>query len=165
MLTYYRDHTVEVTSAAIHIHGRVFALAELEYVWHQEGDPDPQVRRRVARRGVLNIGVVVGAILAIIGVIYLVTASITDPGAAATVLVPLAVVVLLVALAGPLLEWLLHRFDRGYDMGTKVHEIWAIWRGKELMLLRVSDETRFGKIYRSIQRALEQHGAPPVSSP
>lgn len=41
--------------------------------------------------------------------------------------------------------------------GRKAREIWAIWRGKELMLLRVSDKTRFGQIYRAIQRALEQH--------
>jgi hypothetical protein len=36
-------------------------------------------------------------------------------------------------------------------------EIWAIWRGKELMLLRITDKTRFGQIYRAIQRTLEQH--------
>jgi hypothetical protein len=36
-------------------------------------------------------------------------------------------------------------------------EIWAIWRGKELMLLHVTDTTRFGQIYRAIQRTLEQN--------
>jgi hypothetical protein len=40
---------------------------------------------------------------------------------------------------------------------TKAREIWAIWQGKERMLLRVSDETRFGQIYRAIQRAFEQN--------
>jgi hypothetical protein len=39
----------------------------------------------------------------------------------------------------------------------KGREIWAVWRGKELMLLRVTDKTRFGQIYRAIQRTLEQH--------
>lgn len=38
----------------------------------------------------------------------------------------------------------------------KGREIWAIWRGKEVMLLRVPDKTRFGQIYRAIQRAFEQ---------
>jgi hypothetical protein len=157
VLTYYRDRTVEVTSAAIHIHGRVFALAELDYVWHTEVQADPSVRRRAARRGALNISVVVAIVLALLGIIFLIATTVTNPGTAAFVLVPLAVVVLLVALAGPLLEWLLHRLDHSYDLGTKVHEIWASWHGKEILLLRVSDETRFGQIYRSIQRALENH--------
>jgi hypothetical protein len=39
----------------------------------------------------------------------------------------------------------------------KGREIWAVWRGKERMLLRVTDKTRFGQIYRAIQRTLEQH--------
>jgi len=157
VLTYYRDRTVEVTSVAVHIHGRVFALSELEYVWHLEVQADRSVRRRAASRGALNIGVVVAIILALLGIVFLVTASLTSPGTAAAVLVPLAVVVLLVALAGPLLEWLLHRLDHSYDLGTKVHEIWAVWHSKEILLLRVADETRFGQIYRSIQRALENH--------
>jgi len=38
----------------------------------------------------------------------------------------------------------------------KGREIWAVWRGKELMLLRIEDKTRFGQIYRAIQRAFEQ---------
>jgi hypothetical protein len=157
VLTYYRDRTVEVTSVAVEVHGRVFALSELEYVWHLEVQADPSVRRRAASRGTLNIGIVVSAILTLLGIVYLVTAALTSPGTAAAVLVPLAVVVLLVALAGPLLEWLLHRLDHSYDLGTKVHEIWAVWHGKELLLLRIADETRFGQIYRSIQRALENH--------
>ncbi|GIH04603.1 hypothetical protein Rhe02_26700 [Rhizocola hellebori] len=157
MLTYYRDRTVEVTSVAVHIHGRVYALSELEYVWHLEVQADPSVRRRAASRGALNIGVVVAVILALLGIVFLVTATLTNPGTAAAVLVPLAVVVLLVAMAGPMLEWVLHRFDRSYDVGSKVHEIWCVRHGKELLLIRVADETRFGKIYRSIQRALENH--------
>ncbi len=157
MLTYYRDRTVEVTSVAVHIHGRVFALSELEYVWHLQVQADRSVRRRAASRGALNIGVVVAIILALLGIVFLITASLTSPGTAAAVLIPLAVVVLLVALAGPLLEWLLHRLDKSYDLGTKVHEIWAVWHSKEILLLRVTDETRFGQIYRSIQRALENH--------
>jgi hypothetical protein len=40
---------------------------------------------------------------------------------------------------------------------SKGREIWAIWRGKELMLLHVKDTTRFGQIYRAIQRTLEQN--------
>lgn len=40
---------------------------------------------------------------------------------------------------------------------TKAREIWAVWHGQELMLLRISDPTRFGQIYRAIQRAFEQN--------
>ena len=158
MLTYYRDRTVEVTSIAIRINGKVFTLTDLDYVWHVQVEADRSMRGRVARRGALNIGVVVAIILAVLGIVFLVTAAMTNPVTAAAVLIPLAVVVLLVALAGPLLEWLLHRLDRSYDLGTKVHEIWAAMQGKEIVLLRIADETRFGKIYRSIERALENQG-------
>lgn len=157
MIVYYRDPAVEVTSTAIHIHDRVFRLEDLEYVWHREITADPRSVRRLAGRGALNAGVVVGAVLCLLGLIYLVAATVGDPGAAGRVLVPLAVVVLLVGLAGPALEWTLHRLDHSYDQGISMHEIWAVWRGRELLLLRVADESRFGRIYRSIQRALEQH--------
>lgn len=157
MIVYYRDPAVEVTSTAIHIHDRVFRLEDLEYVWHREITADPRSMRRLAGRGALNAGVVVGAVLALLGLIYLIAATVGDPGAAGRVLVPLALVVLLVGLAGPALEWTLHRLDHSYDQGIGMHEIWAVWRGRELLLLRVADEARFGRIYRSIQRALEQH--------
>ncbi|MEU7821176.1 DUF6232 family protein [Catellatospora sp. NPDC049133] len=157
MIVYYRDPAVEVTSTAIHIHDRVFRLEDLEYVWHREITADPRSMRRLAGRGALNAGVVVGAVLALLGLIYLIAATVGDPGAAGRVLVPLAIVVLLVGLAGPMLEWILHRLDHSYDQGISMHEIWAVWRGRELLLLRVADESRFGRIYRSIQRALEQH--------
>ncbi len=155
MFTYYRDRTVEVTSLALSIHGREFPLDELEYVWHREIGPNPDVRRRVARRGALRIGLVVAAIIGILGAIYLLYTAFFDRTAAASVLLPLVVVVLLVALSGPFLEWTLHRLDHSYDIGAKVHEIWAVWQGKEIMLLRIADETKFGQIYRSIQRAME----------
>lgn len=157
MTVYYRDSAVEVTSTEVNIHNRVFKLNELEYVWHREIPFDPAVRRRMMGRGALNIGVVVGGVLAALGVVYLVTAAFGDATTVGRVLLPLGGVVLLVGLAGPLLELVLHRLDASYDQGAAVHEIWVVWRGKELMLLRIADESRFGKIYRSIQRALEQH--------
>jgi hypothetical protein len=40
---------------------------------------------------------------------------------------------------------------------SKAREIWAIWNGQQLMLLRIADQTRFGQIYRAIQRAYEQN--------
>ncbi|MEV0456797.1 DUF6232 family protein [Catellatospora methionotrophica] len=157
MIVYYRDPAVEVTSTAIHIHDRVFQLGDLEYVWHREITADPRSMRRMAGRGALNAGLVVGGALTLLGLIYLVATTLGDSGAAGRVLVPLAIVVLLVGLAGPALEWTLHRLDHSYDQGIAMHEIWAVWRGRELLLLRVNDEARFGRIYRSIQRALEQH--------
>jgi hypothetical protein len=158
MTVYYRDPAVEVTSTAIHIHDRVFRLEDLEYVWHREITADPRSVRLLAGRGALNAGVVIGGVLALLGLIYLVVSAVGEPGTAGRVLAPLAIVVLLVGLAGPALEWTLHRLDHSYDRGVAMHEIWAVWRGRELLLLRVADESRFGRIYRSIQRALEQHG-------
>jgi hypothetical protein len=87
VLTYYSDKTVEVTSQALNINGRIFLLRDLGDIWHRDAGPES------------NAG------------------------------------------------------------GRKAREIWAVWRGEELMLLRVTDKTRFGQIYRAIQRAFEQLAA------
>jgi hypothetical protein len=56
----------------------------------------------------------------------------------------------------PLLDLILGGMERTYDRGTRVHEIWARWRGTEVLLVRTADKTRFGRIYRALQRAVEQ---------
>jgi hypothetical protein len=58
-------------------------------------------------------------------------------------------------LAGPLADVLLERMDRSYARGSRQVEIWALWRGRRVLLLRTGDQLRFGKIYRALQRAME----------
>lgn len=47
--------------------------------------------------------------------------------------------------------------DRQPGRSDNTREIWAIWRGQTLMLLRIADRTRFGQVYRAIERALDQN--------
>jgi hypothetical protein len=42
-----------------------------------------------------------------------------------------------------------------YSRGVVVQEIWADWHGQDILLLRCSDQLRFGQIYRALQRAVE----------
>ena len=57
----------------------------------------------------------------------------------------------------PLLwEWALHRIDDSYDRGNAIYEVWAETQGTQVLLLRIDDAARFGKIYRALQRALGQ---------
>jgi hypothetical protein len=159
-IVYYHDDAVEVTSTGINIRNRRFALAELEYVWHQQAAASVRARHEFAHRSLIKVGLLTGAVLAAFGVVYLIVSAFGDAGPAIEVLLPLAAVVVLLAFAGPILEWALHRLDHSYDLGSNVHEIWVRWRGKEIMLLRIADELKFGQIYRSIERAMEQQSQP-----
>ena len=55
--------------------------------------------------------------------------------------------------AGPLLDPILGKLDDSFDRGLHVHEIWVEWQGREILLLQTRDASRFGRIYRAVQRA------------
>ncbi len=139
-----------VTSTAINVGGRVYPLAELSYVWYRRGRPSIAVWVRRLVRVILLIAT---------AVVVLRLPSLLLGGVVQYVLL-----ILLVIVAGPLFfgvfpVWglpLLPALDRSYLRGMGVHEIWTRWRGQELLLVRVDDVTRFGKIYRAIERAIEQ---------
>jgi len=141
---------VWVTSTAINVGGRVYPLAELSYVWYRRGRPSIAVWVRRLVRVILLIAT---------AVVVLRLPSLLLGGVVQYVLL-----ILLVIVAGPLFfgvfpVWglpLLPALDRSYLRGMGVHEIWTRWRGQELLLVRVDDVTRFGKIYRAIERAIEQ---------
>lgn len=166
MITYYRDESVAVTSTFIQINGQLFRLVDLDYIWHREASPDWRVRGRTFGRGVLNTAMILAGFVGVIALVAIIAAAYGESKLAAAVgdlpiprntLLLLAVVLLLLGLVAPVWEWALHRVDDSYDKGNAIYEIWASIGGQELMLLRLSDATRFGKIYRSIERALEQH--------
>lgn len=146
--TYYHDPAVRVTADHIEVNGRVYPLAELARVWYRWGE---RSWRTVVRRGVLGAAVLFPITLALIGV--LVALSIGASGTATVALVAGALLVGL--LAGPLADVLLEHVDRSYARGSRQVEIWAVWRGGPVLLLRTGDRLRFGKIYRALQRALE----------
>lgn len=161
MITFYRDDTVVVTSAYLDIDGERYRLAELDYVWHREVRPTWRVRGRTAGRGVLNIIMILAGFVGAIILISIISAAWTESHLADTVALPrntlilLAVVLILMGFIAPIWEWMLHRVDESYDKGDAIYEVWAQTRGREVLLLRFDDVTRFGKIYRAIERALE----------
>jgi len=144
----YRDPSVRVTSAMIEVDGKAYPLRELVRVWHRRGE---RSWRAVAGRGALGVAMSIPIVLAVIGVVVALSLELSTT-------VTLAVVcgaVLVGFLAGPLADVLLEHLDRSYARGSREVEIWALWRGHPVLLLRTGDQLRFGKIYRALQRALE----------
>jgi len=148
MITYYRDPSVLVTSDAIRVDGRSYPLAELARVWHRRGR---RSWRTVAGRGALGVAMLVPLGLAAIGIAVALTFD-----ASRNTTIALVGGAILVGLAvGPLADFLLEHMDRSYARGTRAQEIWAEWRGTQVLLVQTGDALRFGKIYRALQRAIE----------
>jgi hypothetical protein len=152
MITFYSDDSVRITSAAVQVGERSFALHDLAMVWHQKGQPVPgRLRRALLLRstlGLLPLAPLAAAIVTVTVALRLDTAPINR----VTLLVLGGLFGLL---AWPLLDLALGRVDRTYDRGTRVHEIWARVRGTDVLLLRTGNAMRFGRVYRALQRALE----------
>ncbi|WP_051366018.1 DUF6232 family protein [Hamadaea tsunoensis] len=160
MITYYKDPQVQVTSETLRVGDVRIPLDRLQYVWHTSAEAPPKVRLRLVGRGAVGFGFVIGGLLALIGIVYLLALVIGDAATAGRVLLPLAGVVALVGLAGPLVEMGMHRIDRNVDQGSQVREIWSVVDGQERCLIRIADAQRFGRIYRALERAIEAAGAP-----
>ncbi|WP_027346514.1 DUF6232 family protein [Hamadaea tsunoensis] len=158
MITYYRDPTVLVTSAYVQVEGRAWRLSELEYVWHREAPPTWRVRGRTASRGLLNTAMILVGILGFVLLIAFLAAGYTEAtsvgGVPRSTLLLLAVVLILIGVGVPVWEWALHRVDESYDKGDAIYEIWAQVDGRSVLVLRLADLTRFGQIYRALERAL-----------
>jgi hypothetical protein len=153
--TYYRDGEVTVTDTSVDVGTRTFLISELRYVWHERGRPTLRTTgRRVGRVGlilVLTVPVVACGVV-VAGVVADEQGAWARLGVAA-VLIVLGVVALM--LLAPIIELSMMALERSYDRGVSVREIWIRWRDQDMMLLRTADATRFGKIYRAIQRAVE----------
>jgi hypothetical protein len=147
--TYYRDPEVWITSSGVHMNGRDLPLAALMQVWHRQG------RRSwgtVAGRGMLALAILaplaVGGLGITIGLILHASASITAVLLGGGILLGLTTV--------PVADLVLDRVDRSYDRGSRALQIWARTRNGEILLLSTRDRARFGRVYRALQRALEQ---------
>lgn len=154
MITYYDDRSVRVDSTAIRVDGRAYPLAEIGMVWHRRGDRSWRVLAGRGAIGVALAGPLVAALLGVALALWLhrsLTVTVAIVGA--SVLVGLAV--------GPLADFLFEHLDRSYVRGSRQWEMWARWRGHPVLLLRTGDALRFGKIYRAVQRAMENAGPAP----
>jgi hypothetical protein len=154
---YYQDDTVQVTSELVHAGGHRVPVAELTYVWHVRGRGSVRSRSRLLGRGVLIFLLSIPPLVAMVCVLSL-AYSAQDRGNWRLAVTIFAVCVVVALALTPFLELPLGWLDRSYDRGTGVYELWVQRQGQELMLLRIADAMRFGRIYRAVQRAVEQHG-------
>jgi uncharacterized protein DUF6232 len=156
VLVYYRDLEVTVTDTAVMIGARAFRIVDLEYVWHQRGR---QTWRTLARRlsRIVLIAVLTAPVVAlgvIVGDVMFAPRSLPARAVAALVVITVGVIALM--LLSPVFELPMMALERSYDRGTAVREIWVRWRDQDLMILRTTDASRFGRIYRAIERAVER---------
>lgn len=157
MTTYYRDPQVWVTSAEVRMDGVGYPLARLEYVWHRRGRPD---RGALSRRGLrvllLGVTLLLGMLCLVKTPVVLAVAA-RIPGVGMRIALAAAASLASFALFWPLAELVLAGLDHVNVHGVVTHEIWARCGGEEILLLRTSDSLRFGRVYRALQRALENH--------
>jgi hypothetical protein len=152
MVTYYRDDTVHITAEAIQVCDRRYPLDQLSYVWHRR-------TARLRRGGYMLLsrgGLIAVMILLLVGVGFAarrVNLHDTDPMVLAGGILAVIVVAAAAAFA---LEGVLNMIDRTYEHGRGVHEIWARIGTQDVELFRTTDALIFGKVYRSLQRAIEQ---------
>ncbi|MEU7901827.1 DUF6232 family protein [Actinoplanes sp. NPDC049118] len=153
MITYYRDPDVLVTSTGVRMGGRDYRLGDLAQVWHRRGRRSWSA---VAGRGALAIAIITPVVIGALGVLV---ALVIDASTATTIALAGGGVLIGLA-AAPLADVLLEFVDRSYDRGSRRLEIWAQVRGGNVLLLDTTDRQRFGRIYRALQRALDQDNVP-----
>jgi hypothetical protein len=148
MTVYYRDPSVEVTSAGIRVGERHYPFDQLARIWYRR---DARSWRAVAGRGAWGMTLFVPVIAAAVGLVVAMQLDVAG-GTRATIVVAAILVGLGAAL---LLDPVLGKLDESFDRGVHRHEIWAVHNGMEVRLLQTGDAARFGRIYRAVQRAAE----------
>lgn len=146
MIVYYHDRSVQVTSAAIQVEGERYPFHELSRVWHKR---DQRSWKAVAGRGMWGLTYLLPFAAAVFG---FVVAFVLDLSFGARVVIIVAAILAGLS-AGPLLDPIMSRFDDSFDRGVYLYEIWVEHNGVEVRLLQTRDASRFGRIYRAVQRA------------
>jgi hypothetical protein len=147
-MIYYSDRSVKVTSTGIQVDGEVYRFSQLSRIWHRR---DQRSWRAVAGRGFWSLTSISPLIAAVIGVVI---ATQLDVSAGARAAVVVAAILVGLA-AGPLMDPILGKLDGSFDRGVYLHEIWVEQDGEEVLVLQTRDASRFGRIYRAVQRAAE----------
>jgi hypothetical protein len=156
MTTYYRDNAVYVGTDGFQVEDQAYRLADLELVWHRRGP-----------RGAPGVALIAGRFLlifAILGGIAAAGVSMRDIDItgydSTTVLVGAVAGVILAATVGLfLVEGVITVIERSYEKGGVEHQIWARHSNMDILVFATRDKLRFGKIYRALQRAIEQSEA------
>lgn len=147
MIVYYQDRSVQVTSAAIHVDGAIYPFDQVARVWHRR---DQRSWKAVAGRGMWGLTFLAPIAAAILGFVVAFT---FDLSIGPRILI-IAGAILAGLSTGPLLDPILNKFDDSFDRGIYLYEIWLEHQdGAEIRLLQTRDASRFGRIYRAVERA------------
>jgi hypothetical protein len=157
MRTYYRDRHVQVTSSALRVGDRSFALEQLECVWRTNG---PLAQRRI----LIAVTVLLGAVSVRLGAGYALSVGrlhrqpqrwlVAHLSVATLVLVSLVVTV--VALFGLLAAEAALRAIEDIRGHGRHRELWALVGGEPVLLWRTTDATKFGYVCRALIRARDR---------
>jgi hypothetical protein len=150
--TYYDERGVRVDSAGIRVGEAWYPLHALTYVWHRRTGRILHGGYMLATRGGAVALVVALIVAGAIG-----ARQVDLGGGQKTMLIAGGVlaVIVLGGVAAFAVEWLLQFVDRTHDHGRGQHEIWARANGTDQLIYSTTDATRFGQVYRALQRAIE----------
>jgi hypothetical protein len=150
--TYYRDDAVHISSGGVRVGEAWYPLHSMTYVWHR--------RTGKLRHGAYMIAsrtAAVGLIVALLVAGGVAARNINLSGDQKTMLVAGGVIAIVVlgGVAAFGIEGLLELVDRTHQHGRGLHEIWVRAGSQDTMIYSTTDVTRFGQIYRALQRAIE----------
>ena len=150
--TYYHDDAVHITSGGVQVGGARYPLSAITYVWHR--------RTGRLRHGVYMVAsrtAALGVVVALLVGGGIAARNINLSGDQKTMLIAggILAVVLIGGIAAFGVEGMLELVDRTHEHGRGLHEIWVRCGDEETMIYSTTDSTRFGQIYRALQRAIE----------
>ncbi len=150
--TYYRDDAVHITSGGVQVGGVWYPLSTLTYVWHRRTGRLRHGAYMIASR-TAALGVVVALLVG--GGVAARNVKVSTDQKTMLIAGGILAVVLIGGLAAFGIEGVLELVDRTHKHGRGLHEIWVRCGDEESMIYSTTDSTRFGQIYRALQRAIE----------
>jgi hypothetical protein len=155
MTTYYRDRAIQVDADALVVGDQVYRLNDLDLVWHRRGPRGAKGAATVLVRMLLVV-----AVLAAIAAVALALRRVDFSKYDTVVVLGGAIVgVVLAATVGLfIVEGAITLIERSHDRSGSEYQIWAHHHGADLILFATRDRLIFGKVYRALQRAIEQGG-------
>lgn len=148
--TYYRDGSVHINSTAIRVRDNWYPLSTFTYVWHRRTG-------RLRRSGymLLSRGGAVAIIVGLLVAAGVVARGMDFRGRTGLMVGGVLGIVVVASILAFAMEYLLDVVDRTHEHGRGHHEIWVRTGDRDQMIYSTTDTTRFGQIYRALQRAIE----------
>ena len=151
--TYYSDHEVHISSEGVRVDDAWYPLETLTYIWHRRTGRLVQGVYMLMTRGG-TVALIIGLIVA--GGIAARRIDFNGPDSTMYIAGGILGIIVIGGIVAFSVEGLLDLLDRAHDHGRGVHEIWVRTRAGELMIYATTDSSKFGQIYRALQRAVEQ---------